>query len=127
MRQLSGFNELSYSPRAKVMGADAFIFKSKGVDFFIETAHRIMGGETYFPEDRKIPLPTGKSPFTEREMEVLRQLCMYKARQTIAKELFITEKTLEKHIENMLLKAGFASTTDLIIYVISNGWINPMY
>ena len=124
---MSGFNELSYSPRARELGANAFIFKSKGVDFFIEMAYRVMEGETYFPEERKILLPNGESPFTEREKEILRQLCMYKTRHMIAEDLAISENTLKKHIENMLAKTTFSSTTDLIIYVISNGWINPIF
>ena len=124
---MSGFNELSYSPRARALGANAFIFKSNGVDFFLETARGVMKGETYFPEDRKIPLPGGAAPFTEREMEILRELCMYKSRRLIAQELCISEKTLKKHIENMLAKTTFSSTTDLIIYVLTNGWINPMF
>jgi len=124
---MSGFNELSYSPRAKDLGANAFIFKSKGVDFFIEMAGRVMDGETYFPEERKILLPNGEAPFTEREKEILRQLCMYKTRHMIADDLNISENTLKKHIENMLAKTTFSSTTDLIIYVISNGWINPIF
>ena len=124
---MSGFDELSYSPRAKEMGADAFIFKNKGIDFFLEMARRVLEGEKYFPEDRKIPMPNGETPFTARETEILRQLCLYKTRQKIAEELFISEKTLKKHVENMLTKSGFVSATELIIYVISNGWINPKF
>ena len=124
---MSGFNELSYSPRARELGASAFIFKSKGVDFFLETARSVLAGAVYFPEEQQIPPATGEAPFTEREMEILRQLCMYKSRHTLAEDLHISEKTLKKHIENMLAKTEFSSMTDLIIYVISNGWINPKF
>ena len=124
---MSGFDELSYSPRARENGANAFIFKSKNSEFFIETAHRVMRDETYFPEDRQIPLPNGETPFTERETEILRQLCRYKTRTLIADELFISERTVDKHIENMRAKSQFSSITELIIYVVSNGWINPQY
>ena len=124
---MSGFDELSYSPRAREYGANAFIFKSKSAGFFIETAHKIMAGGFYFPEDKQIPLPNGEAPFTIREMEILRDLCKYKTRSMISEELNISEKTVSKHIENMLAKSGFSSITDLIIYVVSNGWINPQY
>ena len=124
---MSGFDELSYSPRARELGANAFIFKSKSVDFFLDMAHRIMEGETYFPEDRQIPLPNGEAPFTEREMEILRQLCLYKPRRMIAAELFISENTLKTHIRNMLAKTEFSSITDLLMYVVTNGWINPRF
>jgi len=124
---MSGFDELSYSPRAKQMGANAFIFKDRGIDFFLETSQRVMRGDTYFPEERQIPLPNGESPFTEREAEILRHLCEYKTREEIADELFISKRTVDRHVENMLAKSGFSSTIELIIYVVSNGWINPQY
>ena len=124
---MSGFDELSYSPRAREHGANAFIFKSKSAGFFIDTAHKVMNGAFYFPEDRKITLPNGETPFTVREMEILRQLCRYKTRETIAGDFDISKRTIDRHVENMLKKSGFSSTTELIIYVIANGWINPQY
>ena len=45
----------------------------------------------------------------------------------IADELFISENTVKYHKKNMLQKTGFSSTIDLAFYMISNGWINPMY
>jgi Response regulator containing a CheY-like receiver domain and an HTH DNA-binding domain len=124
---MSGFDELSYSPRAREYGANAFIFKSKSSGFFLDTARRVMDGEKYFPEDRQIPLPNGEAPFTEREMEILRQLCKYKTREVIADDFGISKRTIDRHVENMLEKSGFSTITDLIIYVVSNGWINPQY
>ena len=118
---MSGFDELSYSLRAREGGANAFIFKSKSSGFFIETAHRIMNGETYFPEDKQILMPNIEMPFTEHETEILRQLCKYKTRAVIADALFISERTVDKHIENMLAKSEFSSITELIIYMMSNG------
>ena len=124
---MSGFDELSYIPRAKALGADAFIFKSKGMDFFVETIRSVLNGETHFPAPRGIPVSAGERPLTEREMDVLRRLCKNETRAAIAKELCITENTVNKHIENMRAKTGFASLFELVVHVMSNGWINPKY
>ena len=124
---MSGFGELSYSPRAKAHGADAFIFKSKGSAFFLETAHNVFGGEKYFPEPMKIPMPEGEAPFTDREMEVLRLLCKKKSRAEIADILFISEGTVNKHIERMREKGGYSSTFDMVVDIVSKGWINPNF
>ena len=124
---MSGFDEISYAPRAKELGADAFIFKSKSTEFFLDTARKVLAGGTYFPEPKRIPLPQGETPLSEREMELLRLLCTHKSRAEVAEALFISEKTVKRHIENMLAKTGFSSSVELIIYVISNGWINPNY
>ena len=124
---MSGFDELSYAPRAKELGADAFIFKSKSLDFFLETTRKVMAGGMYFPEPKKVPLPSGEVPLSEREMEILRLFCMHKSRADIAEQLFISEHTVKRHVENMLRKTGFATIMELVIYVLSNGWINPKY
>jgi len=124
---MSGFDEITYAPRAKEAGAHAFVFKSKSLDHFINVARDVMRGEICFPEAKTIPMPVGEAPLTEREMEVLRLLCMHMTTREIAQELFISENTVKYHKANMLAKTGFSKTVDLAFYMISNGWINPMY
>ena len=124
---MTAFDELSYIPRAKSAGADGFVYKSKSFRFFIETADRIMAGETYFPEQKTVPVPTGDVPLSDREMEVLRLMCKHMSSREIAAELFISESTVKFHKANMLAKTGFTKSVDLAFYMISNGWINPLY
>lgn len=124
---MSGFDEITYAPRAKETGAHAFVFKSKSLDYFIEVARGVMQGETYWPAARVIPMPMGEAPLTGREMEVLRLLCRHLTSKEIAAELFISENTVKYHKSNMLAKTGFSKTVDLAFYMISNGWINPLY
>lgn len=121
----SGFDEVTYLPRSKKIGAHAFVYKIKGVDYYREVANRVLGGETVFPERKTIPLPQGEAPFSDREMEVLRLMCKYMDAKTVADELFIEKKSVERHLDNMRQKAGFARYAELIVYVLSNGWINP--
>ena len=123
----SGFDEVTYMPRAKEIGAHAFVYKIKDVEYYREVTRRVLAGEIVFPEPKTIPLPPGETPFTDREMEVLRLLCKYMTRQEIADALIISKKTVDKHIENMREKARLKSVMELVIYVLSNGWINPNY
>lgn len=124
---MTGFDELSYLPRAREVGADGFIYKSKSFNFFIETAEKVMAGETCFPEPKAIPMPAGEAPLTDREMEVLRLMCKHMSNKEIADELFVSESTVKYHKTNMLAKTGFSKSVDLAFYMISNGWINPLY
>ena len=123
----SGFDEVTYMPRAKEIGAHAFIYKIEGVEYYREVALRVLRGEVVFPEQKNIPVLHGEAPFTPKEMEVLRLLCQYKTSQDIAAELIISDHTVRKHIENMRQKSGMKSAMDLVIYVLSNGWVNPNY
>jgi DNA-binding NarL/FixJ family response regulator len=124
---MSGFDEITYAPRAREAGAQAFVLKSRSLDFFLEVTRGVMRGETYYPEAKTIPLPMGEAPLTRRELEVLRLICKNLTSEEIAEELFISVSTVKYHKANMLAKMGFTKTIDLAFYMISNGWINPMY
>jgi DNA-binding NarL/FixJ family response regulator len=124
---MSGFDEITFAPRAKEVGAHAFVFKGKSLDYFAEAAIRVMQGETFYPEAKTIPMPVGEVPLTEREMEVLRLMCRQMTSKEIADELFISESTVRYHKANMLAKTGFSKSVDLAYHMISNGWIHPKY
>ena len=124
---MSGFDEITYAPRAKEAGAHAFVFKSKSLNYFTEVALGVMDGLVYFPEAKQLPVPNGEAPLTEREMEILRLLCKHMTNKEIAEELYISENTVKYHKSNMLGKTGFSKAVDLAFYMISNGWINPRY
>ncbi len=124
---MSGFDEITYAPRAKEAGAHAFVFKSKSLDYFVKVAKGVIEGESFFPEPKIIFTQMGEAPLTDREMEVLRLICKHMTNQEIAEELFITEHTVKYHKTNMLAKTGFKKTIDLAFYMISNGLINPLY
>ena len=124
---MTAFDEISYIPRAKSAGANGFIYKSRSLNFFLEIARKVMDGETYFPEPKTIPMPQGEAPLTDREMEVLRLICKHMTNKEIADELYISENTVKYHKANMLAKTGFTKAVDLAFYMISNGWINPLY
>ena len=124
---MTAFDELSYVPRARTAGADGFVYKSRSLQFFLETADRVLEGQTCFPEQKALPLPQGEVPLSDREMEVLRLMCRHMTNQEIARELFISESTVRYHKANMLAKTGFQKSIDLAFYMISNGYINPLY
>ena len=124
---MSGFDEITYAPRAREAGAHAFVFKSKSLDFFAEVALGVMEGKTFWPEARTIPMPMGEAPLTERELEVLRLMCKHMTSKEIAEELYISENTVKYHKKNMLGKTGFNSAVELAFYMVSTGWINPRY
>ena len=124
---MTAFDDLSYIPRAKEAGADGFVYKSRSFQVFIDTTDQVMAGKAVFPEPKTIPLANGEAPLTDREMEVLRLMCKNKSNREIADELFISESTVRFHKASMLAKTGFTRSLDLAFYMVSNGWINPLY
>lgn len=122
---MTGFDEVSYIPRSKQVGADGFVYKSKSFEYLLFVMNSVMNGEKIFPEPRTIQVPKGEAPLTEREMIILRLLCKNYTRQEIAQELFISEFTVKRHLSNMMSKTGFHSIMAMVVHMISNGWINP--
>ena len=124
---MTAFDEITYIPRAKAAGANGFVYKSRSLTYFLEATREVMAGGWVFPEPKTIPMPQGEAPLTDREMEVLRLMCKHMTNKEIAQELFISENTVKYHKMNMLGKTGFSKSVDLAFYMISNGWINPLY
>ena len=124
---MSGFDEITYAPRAKEAGAGAFVLKSRSLDYFAETARGVMRGDSFYPEAKTILMPDGECPLTSRELQVLRLVCKHMTNTEIAENLFISENTVKFHKKNMLKKTGLANCIDLAFHVISHGWINPLY
>ena len=124
---MSGFDEITYIPRTKEIGAHAFVYKSKSLAYFTEVIRGVMRGEVIYPEERAIPLPMGEVPLTVREMEVLRLMCKHMTSAEIAEELFISTSTVKYHKANILGKTGFSKSLDLVFYMLTKGWINPLH
>jgi len=124
---MSGFDEITYVPRTKEIGAHAFVYKSKSLAYFIEVVHSVMNGETVYPEEKTIPMPMGEVPLTIRELEVLRLMCKHMTGEEIAEELFISVSTVKYHKANILGKTGFAKSLDLVFHMLTKGWINPLH
>ena len=102
---MTAFDEISYAPRAKEAGAHAFIYKSRSLSEFEQTARDVMSGGGCFPEPKTIPMPQGEAPLTEREMEILRLMCKHMTNKEIAAELYISEDTVKYH-KKSLRKVG---------------------
>jgi len=60
---------------------------------------------------------------TERELEVLKQIAAGLDNRQIAKELFISEKTVKTHISNILFKLDLDSRTQAAIYALKNNLV----
>ncbi len=125
---ITGFGEISFLPRAKSIGVDAFITKSNTEEYFVQSLKKVMVGESVFPEESlQIPVMVGESPLTEREIEVLRLICEDLANKEIADRLGISVNTVNHYIKSLLKKTQKVSRAGLVAHAIANEWINPKF
>ena len=99
---LSGARTESYDRVAGLLlGADDYVVKPFAVDELLARVRRLVR--------HGAPAETSISLLTPREREVLRLLAAGLAADDIAKELFISKKTVGTHLEHIFTKLGVRS------------------
>jgi DNA-binding NarL/FixJ family response regulator len=66
-------------------------------------------------------LTTISIELTRREKEVLRLICSEKSTPEIAAALYVSERTVEGHRQNLLAKTGCRNVAGLVVFAIKNG------
>lgn len=62
--------------------------------------------------------------FTERELEVLKLICEEKTAAEIAKEIFLSPRSVEGIRQRLIEKVGVRNTAGLVMFAIKSGIVN---
>ena len=108
--------EYSWLSRARSIGVDSFWYKDGQKDTILDVMERTMNGEHIYPDET--PLinigNTTNHEFTERELDILKELTTGDTNTEIAKRLFISVATVKSHIQHLMEKTGFKTRTELV-------------
>lgn len=115
---LSSYINPIYKKKALNLGAAGYISKSIDSKTLIEKLLEITMGLPANNEN------TYENPLTKREEEVLKELLTGKTNTQIAKELFISERTLYHHIESIYEKLGVENKVELYTKALELGYID---
>jgi len=127
---LSMYSDEDYYSQMIEAGAKGFILKNSGIQDVESAIQQIMDGKNYFSQEILDGLlknfsrkshKVKKTELSEREEEILYQICKGLSNQQIADLLHISKRTVDKHRENLLFKTGSKNTAGLVMYAIKNG------
>jgi DNA-binding NarL/FixJ family response regulator len=134
---LSMLSDEDYYLKMIDAGARGFILKDADSDELTKAIEMVISDQNYFSQDllRNIILSlstntkTENTPlkedvkFTDREIEVLGQICKGLSNQEIADALFISPRTVERHRANLFDKTGSKNSVNLVMYAIKNNLV----
>ncbi len=121
------FEEYEYFKRAVDIGVSGFILKTADQAELESAISKIIGGSTYFSprilkaNDPSILSKSNNDKLTNREIEVLIEVCNGLSNQEISENLCISRRTVDGHRANLLDKTGSKNTVELVLYAIKNG------
>lgn len=126
---LSMHGEEEYFNQMIDAGVKGFLLKNAEVDEVVMAIQKIYGGGSYFSQDLLLEVISGRSKrtddeknlaITERELEVLRLICLGYSNSDIADMLFISNRTVDRHRSNLLEKTNSRNSAALVVFAIKN-------
>mgnify|MGYP002519886736 CR=1 FL=1 len=114
--------EYSYITQARQIGVESFWYKEPTAEALLKVMDRTMAGESIYPDSAPVTrLGAALSEdFTERELEVLRELVSGKTDAAIAESLCLSVTRVKQHIQHIREKTQFANRTELAVHARSS-------
>ena len=112
-------------------GALGYLLKDSSPEELLDAIRKVYQGEPSLTSsialrlmrELKEPstLPPTEDPLTDREVEVLRLVAQGLTNQEIAEKLFVGERTVSKHMSNILDKLHLSNRTQAALYALREG------
>jgi DNA-binding NarL/FixJ family response regulator len=133
----SVYDDADRVARIMNVGARGFVSKKAGYEELLEAIRTVHAGKKYICKETSKKLKNlneflegivdtlrgEKDFFSQREKEVLDLLAKGFSTKDIARELFITEKTVETHRKNMAKKASVKNSAELVAFASARGFL----
>ncbi len=118
-------------------GANGYLLKNAEPDEIIKSIYAVYENGYYFNDVvnkallKKLVLKNNLKPsfnqnidLTEREQEVLKMICEEKTAAEIAKEIFLSPRSVEGIRQRLIEKIGVRNTAGLVMFAVKNGIVD---
>ncbi|MGC4029362.1 MAG: response regulator transcription factor [Steroidobacteraceae bacterium] len=129
---VSGYPERQYAVNVLKAGAAGYLQKEAAAEELLRAVHMVLSGRRYVSSTLAEQLAgelganhdqPAHAALSEREFQIFRKLAAGDAVSAIAKELFLSVKTVSTYRTRILEKMGFRSNADITAYALRNGLV----
>ena len=125
---LSLYPEDQYATRMLKAGASGYLTKDRSSEELVGALRKILRGEKYvsdslaqkFASEIDKPSPAPHDLLSNREFEIAKMIAAGKPPRVIAKELFLSPRTINTYRARILQKLKIKNNAQLIQYVLQN-------
>jgi DNA-binding NarL/FixJ family response regulator len=131
---LSMYGEEEYYYKMIEAGVSGFLLKNSDIGEVKTAINAVFEGGKYFSQELLYNVVKNiksnqvshevMEALSERELEVLKQICIGLSNQEIAENLHISKRTVDKHRANLLDKTNSKNTAHLVMYAIKHKLID---
>jgi DNA-binding NarL/FixJ family response regulator len=110
---------------ALTAGAKGYLLKEAEPAQLWDTVRRVFAGELVLPAgvSDKLSASFGEPALSQREMQVLRELCSGDSNKEIAQKIYLCESSVKFHVRNVYKKLGAAGRTAAIAIAARRGLV----
>jgi two-component system response regulator NreC len=121
-------DETAFARQALQAGVLAYILKEAASEELVKAVRMAAIGKTYLQPElgaRLAAEPETPTPddLSDRELEVLRLIALGHTNNEIAKQLFLSIRTVESHRSHIQQKLGLTNRAELVRYAIDRGLV----
>lgn len=130
---LSMFGDEAYYFKMIDAGVKGFLLKNSEFEEVREAIDSVLAGDHYFSKELLLNIVRGirktqesteeEVNLSEREVEILKLICLGMSNHEISEKLFISKRTVDKHRANLLFKTNSRNTAHLVTNAIKHQWV----
>jgi two-component system, NarL family, response regulator LiaR len=116
---LTAYDNPSYVLALLEAGADGFVLKNAELSSLIKAIQEVSVGHPSFDAELlaqayQLPVTTYQTELSDREVEVLRHAAQGLTNKQIAEMLFISDRTVQGHLQKIYHKLGVTTRTEAV-------------